>query len=82
MSETNSTNINLLARLTLAVGYCGSSEEGKIAMQEIISNIGEQCFKQFYAELVLVNQKKLGEEMFSIMAGAFNEYAAIKKGNE
>jgi len=79
--EIDVSNLNLLARLTLAVGYCGSLEEGKTAMQEIISNIGEQCFKQFCAELVLVDQEKLGKEMFSIISQAFNEYADIKKGN-
>lgn len=83
MSETDSTNINLLARLTLAVGYCGAAgDDGKTLMSKIISDIGEQCFKQFYAELILINQEKLGEEMFNIMSEAFNEYAAIKKGIE
>lgn len=82
-TNVDTTHLNLLARLTLAVGSCGAAgDDGKTLISKIISDIGEQCFKQFYAELILVDQEKLGEEMFNIMSGAFNEYAAIKKGNE
>lgn len=70
-------NTKLLAQMTMAVGYFGlAGESGTVMLKDIINEVGEQTYKEFYAALVLADQETVGLEILNIAKDLFKQFKA------